>query len=46
MNGEIEDLKNMCALKNAEINELINKYEKIEGAMIEYKFNAEKAKDY
>jgi hypothetical protein len=30
MNGEIDDLKHMCSLKNVEINELITKYEKLE----------------
>ena len=46
MNGEIDDLKHLCQIKNGEINELINKYEKLEASLGEYKYNADKIKDY
>ncbi len=46
MNGEIDDLKNLCLLKSNEVSEANQKFEKLEQVFLEFKYNADKIKDY
>ncbi|EGR30632.1 tetrin c, putative [Ichthyophthirius multifiliis] len=46
MNGEIQDLKHILQLRNTENQELINKYERLEQALEQFQYNAEKVKEH
>lgn len=46
LNGEINDLKRICEIKEAEAADLLDKYEKLESAIGEFKFNSEKLKEH
>ncbi|KAL4494563.1 hypothetical protein ABPG72_004465 [Tetrahymena utriculariae] len=46
MNTEINDLKHLVNLKDQEVHDMINKYEKLESAIGEFKYNAEKLKEH
>lgn len=46
MQLEIQDLKQICALKEIELNDLFDKYDRLESAIGEYKYNAEKVKEH
>jgi len=46
MNTEINDLKHICTLKEGEVSDLLDKYERLESAIGEFKYNAEKLKEH
>lgn len=43
---EVSQLKSIIDLRNLEFNELVDKYQKLELSLEEFKVNAEKLKDY
>lgn len=46
MNSEINDLKNLCTIKENEVVDLLDKYDRLESAIGEFKYNAERVKEH